>query len=449
MDSIFSVIVKSAQQKSLMPVDSRGGWFPWVREPYSGAWQNNDEWTVQSVLENPTVYACVTLISTDIGKLPFLVMEEDSQGIWIERSNPKISPVLKKPNRFQNHIQFKSWWTMSKLIWGNTYVLKERDRSGVVIRLYILDPSRVQVLVTDEGTVYYQLNQDVLNGQVMTSVTVPASEIIHDRMNCLFHPLIGVSPLFAGGLAASQGLRIENDSSSFFANGANPGGVLTAPGSIGKETADRLKLHWESNYTGENAGKVAVLGDGLHYEPMRMKSTDAQLIEQLRKSDEAICSVFHVPAYMVGVGPVPSQSNIEALTQDYYSKCLQILIESMELCLDEGLEVPDKQGIELDLDVLFRMDSITLIRTLAEGIKGQIYATNEARKRVNLPPVDGGDDVLAQQQNYSLAALAKRDAKEDPFSTGTAAANTPPQDEETEDETDKALAYLFTKSLAA
>lgn len=448
MDSIFSVIVKSAQQKALSPVDSRGGWFPWVREPYAGAWQRNDEWTIQSVLENPTVYACITLISTDIGKLPFLVMEKDSQGIWNERTHPQISPLLKKPNRFQNHIQFKTWWIMSKLIWGNTYVLKERDRSGTVIRLYILDPSRVQVLVTDFGDVYYQLNQDVLNGQVITSVTVPASEIIHDRMNCLFHPLIGVSPLFAGGLAASQGLKIENDSSTFFANGANPGGVLTAPGSISKDTADRLKLHWESNYTGENAGKVAVLGDGLHYEPMRMKSTDAQLIEQLRKTDEAICSVFHVPAYMVGVGPVPSQSNIEALTQDYYSKCLQILIESMELCLDDGLEVPERQGIELDLDVLFRMDTITLIRMLAEGVGGQIFATNEARKRVNLPPVEGGDDVLAQQQNYSLAALAKRDAKEDPFATSSAndAAATPPA---VEDETEKALAYLFTKSLAA
>lgn len=318
----------------------------------------------------------------------------------------------------------------------------------MVIRLYILDPSRVQVLVTDFGDVYYQLNQDVLNGQVITSVTVPASEIIHDRMNCLFHPLIGVSPLFAGGLAASQGLKIENDSTTFFANGANPGGVLTAPGSISKDVAERLKSHWESNYTGENAGKVAVLGDGLHYEPMRMKSTDAQLIEQLRKTDEAICSVFHVPAYMVGVGPVPSQSNIEALTQDYYSKCLQILIESMELCLDDGLEVPERQGIELDLDVLFRMDTITMIRMLAEGIQGCVFTPNAARKRVNQPPLPGGDTVYMQQQNYSLEALSKRDAREDPFATNSAndAAATPPA---VEDETEKALAYLFTKSLAA
>lgn len=447
MDSVLSVIVSSAKQKTLSPVDSRGGWFPWIREPYSGAWQNNDEWTVQSVLENPTVYSCITLISTDVGKLPFLLMEKDSQGIWIERTNPKITPLLKKPNRFQNHIQFKTWWIMSKLIWGNTYVLKERDQSGVVIRLYILDPSRVQVLVTDFGDVYYQLNQDVLSGQVITSVTVPASEIIHDRMNCLFHPLIGVSPLFAGGLAASQGLKIENDSSSFFANGASPGGVLTAPGSIGKDTADRLKAHWDANYTGTNAGKVAVLGDGLHYEPMRMKSTDAQLIEQLRKSDEAICSVFHVPAYMVGVGPVPSQSNIEALTQDYYSKCLQILIESMELCLDEGLDVPDRQGIELDLDVLFRMDTITMIRMLSEGIQGCVFTPNAARKRVNQPPLPGGDTVYMQQQNYSLEALSKRDAREDPFATGSSSASPAPT-EEPEDDTEKALQYLFTKSLA-
>lgn len=444
---IFGLELNVKRAANLTTVDRRNGWWPYVGESYTGAWQRNDEWTVKSVLENPTVFACVTLISSDIGKLPFLYKAEDQNGIWIPKKIPKLNKLLKKPNRYQNHIQFKVWWVMSELLWGNTYVLKQRDSFGIVAALYILDPARVETLVAEDGAVYYRLSPDNLNGKP-DPVTVPASEIIHDRINCLFHPLVGISPLFAGGLAASQGLKIENDSSSFFANGASPGGVLTAPGSIGKETADRLKLHWDANYTGVNAGKVAVLGDGLHYEPMRMKSTDAQLIEQLRKSDEAICSVFHVPAYMVGVGPVPSQSNIEALTQDYYSKCLQILIESMEISLDEGLEIPEGHGIELDLDVLFRMDSNTLIRTLREGREGGIYTVNEVRQRMNLPPLPGGDTVYIQQQNFSIEALAKRDAQENPFAPDKPAANNPPPEVE-EDDTDKALQYLFTKSLAA
>src|SRR3546814_7760541 len=112
-------------------------------------------------------------------------------------------------------------------------------------------------------------------------------------MNCLFHPLVGVSPIYACGLAALQGQRIQRDGSRFFANGANPGGVLTAPGSIGDETAKRLKDHWDANYTGQNSGKVAVLGDGLKFEPMRMTSVDAQMVEQLKWTAEAVRSEEH------------------------------------------------------------------------------------------------------------------------------------------------------------
>src|SRR5690606_20504727 len=116
--------------------------------------------------------------------------------------SPLAGP-LRKPNRYQNRIQFFEWWITSKLLRGNTYVLKERDGRGVVQRLHLLDPSRVQVLVATDGSVFYQISQDDLAGVPEASVAVPASEIIHDRMNCLFHPLVGVSPIFASGIAAN------------------------------------------------------------------------------------------------------------------------------------------------------------------------------------------------------------------------------------------------------
>jgi phage portal protein BeeE len=53
---------------TLSGVDNRG-WFPLIREPYQGAWQQNDEWTVDCVLAHHAVYSCITLISNDMGKL--------------------------------------------------------------------------------------------------------------------------------------------------------------------------------------------------------------------------------------------------------------------------------------------------------------------------------------------------------------------------------------------
>jgi phage portal protein BeeE len=41
---------------------------------------------------------------------------------------------LRKPNRYQNRIQFWEGWILSKLMRGNTYVLKVRDDNRNVVK---------------------------------------------------------------------------------------------------------------------------------------------------------------------------------------------------------------------------------------------------------------------------------------------------------------------------
>lgn len=424
---IFASLIAGLLGKSLNPVPmGRGGWFPIIRESYTGAWQQNVEVNASAVMVYHAVFACMTLIASDIAKLRIKLVAQDSGGIWSETTSPAFSPVLRKPNGKQNRIQFFETWIISKLARGNAYILKGRDNRGVVISLHVLDPNLVRPLIADDGEVFYELRPDNVSG-LKDNIVVPATEIIHDRFNCIFHPLIGMSPIVASGLTATQGLSIQGNSAAFFANGSTPPGVLTAPGAIGDETAARLKAHWEANYTGDNAKKVAVLGDGLTFSPMAMTAIDSQLIEQLRWTVEVVCSTFHVPPYKIGVGQMPTYNNVQALNVEYYSQCLQVLIESIELCLDEGLGLAgdgtQQMGTEFDLDGLLRMDSVTQMEVLDKG--KNLLTPDEARKRLDLKPVAGGDQVYRQQQDFSLAALAKRDAKEDPFAKSGAAAKSP------------------------
>ncbi|MDF0731025.1 phage portal protein [Pseudomonas entomophila] len=440
------------EQKALRPADNRGGWLGVIRESFAGAWQQNVEVDQDTVLAFSAVFSCITLIASDIAKLRVKLVEFTKDKVWEETTSPSFSPVLRKPNHFQNRIQFYESWMTSKLTNGNAYALKLRDARGVVTKLYILDPRRVTPLVGDDGSIFYDLKADNLS-TLEEGVVVPASEIIHDRMNCLFHPLVGVSPIYACGLAAMQGNAIQNNSARFFQNGSKPGGVLTAPGSISEDTAKRLKAHWDSEYTGQSAGKVAVLGDGLKYEGMAMSAADSQLIEQLKWSAEIVCSVFHVPGYKVGVGVQPTYNSAEVLNQVYYSDCLQTLIEALELCLDEGLELPSQYGTEFDLDGLLRMDTAALYKANNEAVSGAWMKPNEARRRAGLPPVEGGDSPMIQQQNYSLAAIARRDAQADQPATAPAAPALPvpappsePSNEELDDQA-RMFALLVEKEL--
>lgn len=390
--------------------DSRGGWWPIIRESFTGAWQQNVEVTTTDVLSYVTVYACITLIASDIGKLRIKLMRQNpSDGIWTETESPAFSPVLREPNSYQDRIQFLEHWVSSKLISGNTYVLKQRDERDVVVALYILDSNRVSVKIGVDGSVWYELNTDNLSG-LTEPVFVPQSEIIHDRMQTLYHPLVGVSPISACGLAAIQGLRIQENSTLFFQNGAAPGGILSSDQIIKEDQAITLRTRWQENFGGTNRGAVAVLGNGLKYQQLMMSAVDSQLIDQLRWTAETICSAFHIPPYKVGVGPYPSYNNVEALDQGYYSQCLQSHIEKIELCLDTGLGLTTKKdgtlyGTELDLDGLLRMDTSTRVKVAADALASGL-SPNEVRLRYHhVGAVKGGGEPFLQRQNWPLHLL--------------------------------------------
>ena len=419
------------KEKALSTVPARGGWWSLIAEAAPGNWQRNVEVHKEAVLAFHATFACMTLIARDIAKLRVKLVAQDDKGIWSEVKNPAYSPVLRKPNNYQTRIQFWENWILSKLSNGNTYVLKVRDNRGVVVQMHILDPMRVKPLIADDGSVFYEVQPDNLAAG-KEAITVPAREIIHDRFNTLFHPLVGLSPIYANGLAATQGLNIQNNSAAFFGNASMPGGILSAPGAISDDTAQRLKTYWEANYSGRGAGKIAVLGDNLKFERLAVTAVDAQMIDQLKWTAEVVCSTFHVPPYKIGIGQQPTYNNIQALNVEYYSQCLQSLIEDVELCLDEGLGMAEGIGTEFDLDGLLRMDSVTQMEVMDKA-KG-IFSPNEMRRRFDLAPKTGGDSVFLQEQNYSLEALAKRDAKADPWASEPQAEDTSADEEADNDQ---------------
>lgn len=401
---------------ALSSVPGSGGWFR-IYESFAGAWQSHVvAEPMQNLLTFSAVYACVTLTSGDIAKLWPRLMKDVGGGIreLVDNKSP-FWRALRKPNHYQNWVQFAKLWIISKQLHGNTYVLKVRESyRGMVTQLYILDPTRVTTMVAASGDIYYQLAADNLSG-LLSFDTVPASEIIHDRGPTLFHPLVGVPPIVACAYSATQGIKIQRNSATFFKNMSMPSGMLTAPGTIDDETAARLKRHFEENYSGTNLGRIAVAGDGLEYNPLAMPAEQAQLIEQLKWTVEDVARCFQVPLHMIGAGAGQTGQNYGVTSQAYYSQTLQILIEEVEALLNEGLELSPEMGVELDLEALQRLDTAARYDSKGKAVKDGWMTPNEARRGENLPPVTGGDSCYLQQQNYSLEALAKRDAKADPF----------------------------------
>lgn len=173
------------------------------------------------------------------------------------------------------------------------------------------------------------------------------------------------------------------------------------------DDAKAVQAFWNENYTGENRGKIAVLGADMKFTSFAVNSADSQLVEQMQYSDRQVCQPFGIPPYIVGVGEIPAGLKVDDVVQTYYSLALQAHVESMEYLLDDGLAIPSPMGVELDTEPLLRMDDGKKSEVATKLVSGGIETPNEGRLRFNLPPLEGGDTVYMQQQDFPLDQVRK------------------------------------------
>ena len=398
------------RQKTLSHPDSRGSWWNVIREPFTGAWQKNLECKHEDMLAFSTVFACITLIASDISKMGAAPYKRSgTESVWEVFYGSPLYARLNNPNWYQTSAQFFEQWLISKLTRGNVYVyMQDTGIPGTVPYLHILNPDTVQPLISDNGQVFYSVGENRLVGDRF-GVTIPAEYVMHDRFNCLYHPLVGISPLYAAALPVIQAREIQRSNALLFKNNASPGGILTVPGNIDDATAAKLRTTWESQNSGPRRGGVAVLPDGMQYTPIQVNATDAQVVEQLKWTAEQVCSVFHMPLYKVNLAQ-PTTANVAALNQEYYNSCLHpLVVAAQELLWTAMFGGMMNRAVRFDISSLMMMDPNSQMDYYDKGTKMGVFEPDYVRRNLGLGPVEGGDTPYLQQQQYSLRALAVRD----------------------------------------
>lgn len=413
----------------------RGFWrrvFDWG----TGMWQQDVAYDGDAACQitlNSVVFACLRLLSTDVGKL--VPTAQKLRGdIWIATGG-----LLLRPNPTQSWMEFLVYWILCKLIYGNAYALKFRGAGNKIAELWLLDPRKVRpVIASSSGAVYYQLEVSSLE-QITQHVVVTAGEVLHDKYLPLWHPLVGVPPLDAARLAATAGIYGLRSLQKLATNGGVPSGILNIPAGYSDEQIEALSERWEALRA---LGRTAILESGISFASTGVKAVDAQTAELIGYTGKDICTAFGVPPWKVGLEAMPAGIAYGSLQTAYYEGSLQYLIESVERLMSSGLELPEGVRVVLDITGLNRMDEKSRWEMYkVAGATGGM-SPNEMRQRENMPAVEGGATPYLQQQNYSLAALAKRDAKEDPFTNASGGvkpgSGSPPDSPEPPDNPDDA-----------
>jgi HK97 family phage portal protein len=350
------------------------------------------------------IYACVQKISGDVAKLPVGALKVDTKtGAYRPMPAPPIVERLRAPNDYQTQADFMQGFCLSYLLQGNAYATGTKDRSGNYSALHVLDPRSVEVLIAEDGSVFYRCGDNKLAG-IKPGTIIPERSMIHHRLPlAASHPLVGVTPIYAAAASSAVGLRILQSQQAFFANASRPSGTLNAPGKISKETADRLAQEWDQNFNGSRAGKTAVLPEGLKWEALSVTAADAMLVEQLKFSIEDVCRVFGVPSFLVNGDAKATYRNSEAAVRAYLSSCLGYHLATIEQRFSRAGGLSDGETVRLDLAPLLRAEIDIRFDAYQKGLQSGWSTINEVRALEGLDPVEGGDEPHIQSQYVPLS----------------------------------------------
>ena len=346
----------------------------------------------RTAMQTSAVYACVRILAESVAGLPLHVYERTANGSKSTKpSHPLYRLLHDEPNREMTSFVFRETLMSHLLLWGNAYAQIIRDGRGFPIALYPLLPDRMAVDRNESGELVYTYQSD--RGQVK----LRRENVLHIP-GLGFDGLIGYSPIAMAKNAVGLALATEDYGATFFANGANPGGVLEHPGVIKPEQADRLRESWQSQFGGANAHKVAVLEEGLKFHQMSIPPEQAQFLETRKFQINEIARIFRVPPHMVGDLEKSSFSNIEQQSLEFVKYTLDPWVVRWEQSLQQALILPSEKAtifIKFNLDGLLRGDYQSRMQGYSTGIQNGFMSVNDVRglEDMNLLTAEEGGDL--------------------------------------------------------
>ncbi len=346
----------------------------------------------RTAMQTTAVYACVRILAEAVASLPLHVYEyQDDGGKKLVHDHPLYYLLHDEPNPEMTSFVFRETLMSHLLIWGNAYAQIIRDGAGRVLGLYPLLPDKMDVQRDDRGNIYYVYSRNSDENPMFKEygdIRLKAEDVLHIP-GLGFDGLIGYSPIAMAKNAVGMTLACEEYGASFFANGANPGGVLEHPGVL--KDPSKVRESWNSVYRGvNNAHKIAVLEEGMKYQQIGIPPEEAQFLETRKFQINEIARLYRIPPHMIGDLDKSSFSNIEQQSLEFVKYTLDPWVIRWEQSLQRSLLLPGEKGkyfIKLNVDGLLRGDYQSRMNGYAVGRQNGWFSANDIREMENMNPI--------------------------------------------------------------
>jgi HK97 family phage portal protein len=350
--------------------------------------------TVEGALTVTAVLAGFSILMEDTASLPLVLYRRLARGKERAADHPLYRILHDAPNPEMTSMVFREIVMGHLLGWGNFYGQMIWDERGRLTEIWPLNPARMDV-VREKGErryLYRTENEQKLAFRQEQIFHVPAFG---------FDGVKGYSRIALARNAIGLAMTAEEFGSKTFANGARPQLVLKHPNKFTDPKAiERLKQDWEDTFRGSaNAGKTAVLEEGMGIEQIGFPPEDAQFLQTRQFQVAEIARIFRIPPHMLGdvTGSTSWGTGIEQQEQGYLNHTLRPWLVRVEQQANKDLLLEGEQGdyfAEHLTEAMLRTDLSGRMQAYTAAIMNGVMSRNEVRERENLNPYEGGDEFL-------------------------------------------------------
>jgi len=380
-----------------------------------------------TALHLPAVYQAVTRISGDVARCPLELYEEKDGAYKSLVDDPLYRLTAIQPNREMDAFKFWQRVMVQRLVWQNAYIFIATSAMGQAAELLPLLSDRTAPKRAG-GTLYYETE---VNGNIEP---IPASRIIHLE-GIGFDNLLALDLCRlmrdAFGLALAQ----MEFPAKVFSKGGRRGGVLELPATMTKPAADRLEEGFRKKYDDDGQWfTTVILRDNAKFHESQMTLRDSQSIEGREESVRDVARAFNIRPGHLGVEASGVYGNKGDDTRDYLDMTLRPHMTGITAQCRMKLLPIARQGRELfwhNTDDLLQMSVKEEFEAYGAGVEKTIITSNEARGKIGLPPIEGGDQL--RNPNTMSGKSGGKDLSKSGTKGGTKPPMKPAADDEEEE----------------
>jgi HK97 family phage portal protein len=348
----------------------------------------------------PNVRTVVDFLARNIAQLPIQVFRRVSDTDRERLNDHPLAQLLKRPNYFTTHYRAIDSLIHDMGIYDNAFWVKVRpDSGGQMTGLVRVDPR----MVTPIGTTFITSTDYMIQGNG-GYLTVPADQMVHFRGYNPDNMRWGCSPIETLRRVLIEEFQAGVYREQLWRNSARMSGYLSRPTDApmwGKDDRGRFREQWQAQYAGSDgthAGGTPILEDGMSFTQAAVTPEQAQYLENRKLTREEVAAAYHIPLPMVGILDHATYSNMNQahaqLYQDTLGPWFQQLSEDIELQLLP--EFDDNDGVYVEFNIAAKLaGSFEEQAAVLQSAVGAPYMLrNEARARLNLPELDGGNELV-------------------------------------------------------